>query len=80
MTGSGDVHPIEQGLRDRGYLTRGYETRSGRVSAYAWTDEKDGSCIVQMTDGSRTRAWRMVDAALTAREAPLVETTLDGEA
>ena len=68
MTGpvTGDVHPVEQQIRDRGYDTEEHEDNRGNVIAVAYTDDYTRAIVTAMAR-SRTRAWRMVDAALRVR-------------
>lgn len=64
---TGDLHPIEQQIRDRGYETEEHEDNRGNVIAVAYTGDYTRAIVTAM-DRSRTRAWRMVDAALHVRE------------
>jgi len=69
---TGDLHPIEQQIRDRGYETDEHEDRYGNVRAAAYTLDDptldDPRAVATAIAWSRTRAWRMVDAALHVRE------------
>lgn len=63
---TGDTHPIEQRIRDRGYLTDDLTSPSGFVRARVL--DRNRVLVVTAKDRSRDLAWRMVDAALTIRE------------
>lgn len=63
---TGDTHPIEQQIRDRGYFTDDLTSPDGFVRARVL--DRNWMLVAMAKDRSRGRAWRMVDAALRARE------------
>ena len=63
---TGDPHPIEQRIRDRGYFTDELPFKDGFVRARVL--DRNRVLVATAKDRSRNRAWRMVEAALRARE------------
>lgn len=66
---TGDTHPIEQRIRDRGYFTDDLTSPSGFVRVRVL--DRNWVLVATAKDRSRDLAWRMVEAAINARKTTL---------